>query len=121
MWFPKWVLERKIPVKTLKKISKLGLWLTRKIRSLIQPRIQGVCHTPLARIINGLVMALMGFFLFIPLPIPFINTIVALALIFLAIGLLEDDGLWVIIGYVDAAAVIALFIIMGYMVDTVVK
>lgn len=121
MWFPKWILERKISVQTLKKVSKIGLWITRKIKGLIHPRMQGVCHTTLARIINGMVIALMGFFLFIPVPIPLINTIVALALLFLAIGLLEDDGLWVIIGYVDAAAVIVLFVIMGYMIDAAVK
>ena len=50
-------------------------------------------------VVNGLVIALLGIFLALPLPIPLSNLTAAWAIFLIAFGLLEDNGIFVLIGY----------------------
>jgi hypothetical protein len=50
----------------------------------------------------GIVIPVLG--LMLPLPIPFSNSIPALAVVLLAIGMLEKDGLCVLLGHLTAVA-----------------
>jgi hypothetical protein len=50
----------------------------------------------------GIVIASLG--LMLPLPIPFSNSIPAWAVVFLAIGMMENDGLCVLLGHLTAIA-----------------
>ena len=43
------------------------------------------------------------------LPIPFGNMLPALAIIFFSLGLLEEDGLWIILGLVTLAVGVVVF------------
>ena len=49
--------------------------------------------------INGLVIFFCGFVLSLPLPIPFTNTIPAIAILLLSMGMMEEDGLFILLGY----------------------
>jgi hypothetical protein len=51
------------------------------------------------RKINGCLIALIGIFLAISLPIPLSSYIASAAILFLGIGHLSDDGIWIFIGY----------------------
>jgi hypothetical protein len=51
--------------------------------------------------------------LLLPLPIPLTNTFPAWAILLVACGLLERDGLFVLAGHVVFAAGIAYFILLG--------
>jgi hypothetical protein len=46
----------------------------------------------------------------LPLPIPFTNLFPAYTILFLAIGLLESDGLFILIGYSLTTATTAFFV-----------
>jgi hypothetical protein len=59
--------------------------------------------------ITGIFLAWDAFLLSLPLPIPFTNLIPAYTILFLVIGLLESDGLFVLIGYGLTAATTAFF------------
>ena len=48
----------------------------------------------------GIIIA--GLALMLPLPIPFSNNIPAWAIVFLAIGMMEKDGLFVLLGHLTA-------------------
>ena len=51
--------------------------------------------------INGLILTLSGILLLFPMgPIPFSNTLPALAIILLVLGMLQRDGVFIIAGYV---------------------
>jgi hypothetical protein len=49
---------------------------------------------------RGIIIA--GLALMLPLPIPFSNSIPAWAIVFLAIGMMEKDGLFVLLGHLTA-------------------
>jgi hypothetical protein len=52
----------------------------------------------------GLGIVIAGLGLMLPLPIPFSNSIPALAVVLLAVGMLEKDGLCVLLGHLTAVA-----------------
>lgn len=61
--------------------------------------MSGVCSGPVMRKINGGLICLMGIFLAISLPIPLSSYISSVAILFLGVGILNDDGMWILIGY----------------------
>jgi hypothetical protein len=56
--------------------------------------------------ISGLAIILSAAFLSLPLPIPFSNLIPALSIFFICIGLLEEDVVLVLTGYVITASIV---------------
>lgn len=99
MWIPKSIGDKQLSSKGLKKCVKKGIWLIKKIQRLAHPRLVFLCETPVFHAINGFVIALLGLFLALPLPIPLTNIIAAWSIFFISLGILEDDGLFILIGY----------------------
>lgn len=58
-----------------------------------------MCTQPVMRKINGCLVGLIGIFIAISLPIPLSSYIASAAILFLGIGLLNDDGIWMMIGH----------------------
>lgn len=110
VWLPSKMLEKKISAAQMKKISKKGLWIVKKIKPFIHPRMEALCYNNILHMINGGIIVLLGVVLALPLPIPFTNLTAAWSLLFLCIGLIEDDGAWVIIGYAASLITTGFFI-----------
>jgi hypothetical protein len=108
---PKSILMKKISPKIIKFVVKQLLFFMKIIAKLSHPRRIWVCTQPVMHKLNGCLIGLIGFFLAISLPIPFSSYIASASLLFLGIGLLNDDGIWVIIGYPIAAFYIVFVII----------
>lgn len=104
VFLPKSLLNKKISSKVIDSIVTKSLWIVRKIKPFVHPRLRWICQNPVMRVPNGLIIFLAGLFLALPLPIPFSNMPAAWVVFLVALGLLEDDGLFVSIGYVIAAA-----------------
>ena len=51
---------------------------------------------------NGLSILISGFVLALPLPIPFTNTLPAWSILLTAAGMMENDGLVIVAGYLMA-------------------
>ncbi len=98
-WRPRFIVEKQIPKKVLKFVLKQLLWFLKIIGKLSRPRLLWVCTQPVMRIINGCVVGLIGIFIAISLPIPLSSYIASVAILFIGIGLLNDDGIWMIIGH----------------------
>lgn len=113
LWMPKWVLEQTIASDTLQKITEKTLWLVRKMRRWIHPRLTWLCHYPASQVANGLLISILGLILSLPLPIPFSNLIAAWSIFFIGLGLLEDNGVFVLIGYAISLFTFAIFIVMA--------
>lgn len=112
-WLPKKILSTKITSATLKKMAKSTLWFIGKARFFIHPRLEWMCHHSVMKKINGLMILALGFFLALPLPIPLSNLVAAWSIFLIGLGILEDDGLFVIMGYAVAfLALVALILIL---------
>lgn len=99
-WLPKSLLEKKVPSLLLQKITNKILWLVRKIKRWTYPRLTWLFQNTISDIVNGLIITFLGLCLALPLPIPFSNLGVAWAIFLLSLGLLEKDGLLVIVSYI---------------------
>ena len=98
---PGFILRRPIKYALLEKIILLGLKLSTKLEKVVKPRMHFLQRWPGMINLIGLGIASGGLLLSLPLPplIPFSNTIPALAVLFLTAGMIERDGLLVLIGH----------------------
>ncbi len=100
------ILRREVPYSLLKKIVGFGLKLSTKMEKVVRPRMHFLQRWPGMINLIGFGIFCGGFLLSLPLPplIPFTNTIPALSVIFLTAGLMERDGLLVLVGHFLNAA-----------------
>jgi hypothetical protein len=99
IWLPSCILKKKIASSTLEKVLQASLRFTAKIKHWIHPRLSFACTYPYRQTVNGLLIFTLGLLLALPLPIPLSNLMAAWAILCLALGLLQNDGLFVLIGY----------------------
>lgn len=109
---PKKILAIKIKPSILKKMANSTLWFVRKARFFIHPRLQWVCENSTLKKVNGLMISALGVFLALPLPIPLSNMVAAWSILLIGVGILEDDGLFVVLGYVVAFLAVAALILL---------
>ncbi len=109
VWVPKQFLAKTISSHILKKMTSKAFSLVSKMKPWIHPRIDWACNSPLMHVVNGLTIASLGVFLALPLPIPLSNLTAAWAILLIALGTLEDDGVFVIIGYAISLIMILFF------------
>lgn len=110
-WLPHW-LRRRGPSRGalqrfLKHSKKIFSWLERWIR----PRLDMVISQPLASAFTGLQLVLLG--LLLSLPIPFTNYPLGLLLMAYALGLLERDGMLLIVGWGAGIATVLGFAVLS--------
>ncbi len=105
-WLPAFITERSLSRQALSTmLERAQPWMERGERYL-HPRL-GRLTTATAQKAVGVLMVLLA--LAVLLPIPFGNMLPSLAIIFFAIGLMEEDGAWIIGGLVTMTIGIALF------------
>ena len=77
----------------------------RRFEKLIRPRALAMSGSRVANFINGCVIVIAALVLMLPLPlVPFTNTIPALAVVLLSIGMVERDGIVIALGYLATVA-----------------
>lgn len=122
-WWPQFILTKKLSSKTIKKIAENTIGVVTKLRRITHPRLFFFTKNPICHRINGFLISVLSIFLSLPLPLPFTNLVSALPIFFIGIGLLEDDGLFIIIGYflslICFAYFIALYFFGAYLIDLV--
>ncbi|MDB5745735.1 MAG: Exopolysaccharide biosynthesis protein [Massilia sp.] len=111
LWIPSRIKNRIIGTKKLRPLLRKALPWLQKIERVSRPnRIQWLVangpiqHLNNASLILGAVLLMMPFGL-----IPFSNTFPAVALLFFAIGLLQRDGVCVLLGHISNIATIVYF------------
>jgi len=108
-WLPKKLLSYSVSYHTLEKASALTIKLTQKLRFLTSTRLTWIVLARPLHIAHGITIFLLSLLLALPLPIPFSNLLVALPLVAFGLGLLEDDGLLVIVAYILVSLTILFF------------
>jgi hypothetical protein len=98
-WFPQKfknkTLDPHLALSTVRVAEKV--WA--KVEKILHPRWVFLSEMSIFRFLNVLLIVSQGFLLSLPLPIPFSNTIPAIAIILNAIGQLEEDGLIIVLSY----------------------
>jgi len=101
VYLPQWLGRRALQRTSLEKaITLLAPWL-QKIERLLKPRLEFFVNDKAERLLGAL-CALLAFFLVLPIPLG--NLLPGLGILFIALGLIERDGLCVIIGLLLALA-----------------
>ena len=104
-WLPARLLDHPLQAKHVMPVLKKGAEWARRFERLIRPRWLLLTHGPTVNRLNGLMLIVAAVSLLAPLPmIPFSNTIPALGIALLALGMVERDGGLIVLGYLASLA-----------------
>jgi hypothetical protein len=108
-WLPRRYLDRELPSHAVIRVARAGQSLLRRAERFIRPRGQWFHRHPLARPLAGVVIAVSGLELALPLPIVFTNSLPAMVIVTTAVGLIEEDAVLTVIGIVGFVALLVVF------------
>ena len=95
VWFPVWLNQKEIKVKTLNGFLDKAIPFLRKLEILTQPRLTFLTQS-LAQKVTGLLGLIMALTVCIPLPLT--NTVPSFGIAVMALGVLTRDGVAVLTG-----------------------
>jgi hypothetical protein len=102
-WLPRFFANRSLSIATFRAVvEKAAPWLS-KAERLMKPRLIALSAAPAQRLIGAICLLLA---VILMLPIPLGNMLPALAICLLALGVLEHDGAWILLGFVAGAIAI---------------
>ncbi|WP_286818454.1 exopolysaccharide biosynthesis protein [Desulfobacter sp. UBA2225] len=112
-WLPDRLLRKKFPADRLRvALEKGAVWIHRLGR-ISRPSIPVLTHGMGMARVNGLMLIKGALLLMAPLGlIPFSNTLPGLAILFLAIGVLQRDGRFVLLGYMILVLTVLYFALL---------
>jgi hypothetical protein len=115
LWLPRRAAQRVLPAERLRSALRQGVrWLHRLERISRPQRLNWLADAGPAALVNNGALILGALLLMAPLaPIPFSNTLPALALLLLAIGLLQRDGVCVLLGHLANLASMVYFALLA--------
>lgn len=101
LWLPRRIAQRSLPSEKLHAaLDKGGVWVHRLERISRPHRMPWLAAPGAMDAVNNLALVAAAILLMAPFGlIPFSNTLPALALLFFAIGLLQRDGLFIVLGH----------------------
>jgi len=108
-WLPVWLMRKKIPPTTAMGLLEGMRKVSRMTEKILHPRWAFLCRRPALHRLNGILIAFLSILLALPLPIPFSNMLAAVPILLLALALLEDDGLFLLAGYLAAIPCMVFF------------
>ncbi|MEZ4398510.1 MAG: exopolysaccharide biosynthesis protein [Kofleriaceae bacterium] len=118
-WLPARIRRVALSVAALERIGrwlrKGTGWMTHLVRERLRPLTRGA-----ATGLVGLGLIILGLGLALPLPIPGSNMVYIVPVLIYAIGLLERDGLLILVGHLTAAGHVVLAIVAWRVVATAV-
>ncbi|MFZ2491790.1 MAG: exopolysaccharide biosynthesis protein [Thermoanaerobaculia bacterium] len=114
LWIPRRIGARSVGTERLRGALGRGLKAFRKMERFSRPgRATWAILPPLARVINDLGLVVGAVLLMAPFGlIPFSNTLPAIALLLLAVGTLQSDGLCIVFGHLSIVATILYFALL---------
>lgn len=114
LWLPASFLKRRLPApKLCAALSRSEVWVARLERISRPHRMNWVTGSRALDVIHDAALILAALLLMAPFGlIPFSNTLPALAVLFLAVGLMQRDGVAVLLGHVAILATIVYFSVL---------
>jgi len=115
-WLPRRILDRRLETQKLVPALEKGVSIVSRLDAYLKPRMGALVSGAAANRLNGLAIALAGVLLMFPLGlIPFSNTLPAIAVLLVATGMIQRDGLVVLAGYAFNVITLIYFGILAYM------
>lgn len=112
-WLPQRLLSRELPPRFLGKFLGAAHRVVEVLEYFLRPRLPFVRNHAIFARIAGLLIALSGLFLILPLPLPFSNSLPAWTVILLSAGALGRDGLFYLAGCASFAISVAFFTLVA--------
>lgn len=112
----RWAIK-KLPAATVLKIAEGSERVFEKLALILHPRWDLFFKEPL-RLVNAILIIVNAILLALPLPIPFSNAFPAWMILFQALAHLEEDGLFIVLSYIQTAVC---FVYFGLLVFGVTK
>ena len=114
LWLPRQIALRTLPAESLRNAIRRGTKWLQSLERISRPhRMSGFVTAPMADMVNNCAMIAGAVLLMAPFGlVPFSNTLPALALLFLAIGLLQKDGLHILCGHLLNVATVIYFSVL---------
>lgn len=113
IWLPSRLMRQSLPGLLIAKVFRASANLLQKIEKVLQPRLFAASESSAARVAAGLAIAFSGFVLALPLP-PGTNFPPAAVCVLLSLGILERDGLFLILGFI--AFILKISVIAGLLI-----
>jgi hypothetical protein len=112
-WLPSRLIDRRFPTSKLCPALEQGAKVLQRLERYLHPRWSVLTRGAAMNRFNGAMIVLAGLLLMAPFGlIPFSNTLPAFAALFLAAGMLEQDGLFVFLGYLFILGTIVYFVVL---------
>jgi hypothetical protein len=109
-WLPDRLIRKKFPADRLRSALETGAVWIHRLGRISRPSILVLTHGIGMARVNGLMLIVGALLLMAPFGlIPFSNTLPGLAILFLAIGVLQRDGRFVLLGYMTLVLTILYF------------
>ena len=106
-WLPGFIARRGPQRSTLIRFDRRTDRLLRSLEKLVRPRLFALVDHPVATVLSGMQLVLLGILL--ALPIPFTNYLFAGLLLLYALSLLERDGVLMLIAWTAGTVAIWVF------------
>lgn len=120
-WLPGFVARREVSTSAVDRIVGGTSRVLLKVEKLIKPRLQFML-APVLHWMIGLSLVSAAFILALPIPIPWNNGPPAICILILAFGLLERDGLLILVGHVyNLAMWVALYFAGDFLIGLAQK
>jgi hypothetical protein len=99
-WLPDRLLDHSLPSATVQHILERAAGAADRFEHLVRPRMLGLTSTPFVNAVHGVSLVIVVLALMAPLPlIPFANTLPAIGIILLCLGMAERDGALLLLGH----------------------
>lgn len=121
MWLPQRLARMAVSSRAVDQISSGCILVFSRLEKIVRPRWVLFARHPLFHFLNGVLVFAGGCILSLPLVIPLSNFIPSLMLLFICLGILEDDGLMILLAYLYAAGLGTLSVLFGREAFTLLK
>lgn len=109
-WLPERLMKREIKREHLVPTMERGIELFNKLERWMKPRLISLSTGLVVNRINGLALTFSGILLIFPFGfIPFSNTLPGFAILFFAVGMMQRDGVFILLGYIAMIATVIYF------------
>jgi hypothetical protein len=99
-WLPGRLLDHALPSAAVQQLLKRLTRWAQRVEHLIRPRLLALTGSPQINVLNGGLLLLSVLLLMAPLPLlPLANTLPGIAIMLLALGMAERDGVVLLCGY----------------------
>ena len=99
-WLPDRLLDHALPSAAVQHVLERARRTAERFEHLVRPRLLALTGSPLVNSVHGVTLVVVVLLLMAPLPlVPFANTLPAIAIILLCLGIAERDGGLLLGGY----------------------